>query len=216
MLKIKQFAFNPFQVSTFVVYDPDTLDAIVVDPGMTSAAEERKLDDFIAQNSLKVQQVVNTHLHLDHCFGDNYVRDKYGVKVAANLEDAPLGKSIGTQAAEFGIHLSGPSEAVEIDVPLKEGDVIKVGNSELQVLHVPGHSRGSIVLYSPEGHFAIVGDVLFQGSIGRTDLPGGDHRTLIDGIRKKLFTLPDNTLVLPGHGPMTNIGTEKATNPYFR
>ncbi|MBD5163832.1 MAG: MBL fold metallo-hydrolase [Bacteroidales bacterium] len=215
MLKIKQFAFNPFQVSSFVVYDPESLDAIVVDPGMTSSAEERKLDDFIEQNHLKVQQVVNTHMHLDHCFGDNYVRDKYGVKVAAHLDDADLGQNIGTQAAEFGIHLSGPADAVTIDVPLTEGDVIKVGNNDLQVLHVPGHSRGSIVLYSPEGHFAIVGDVLFQGSIGRTDLPGGNQQTLINGIRTKLLTLPDETLVLPGHGPMTTIGREKATNPYL-
>lgn len=216
MLKIKQFAFNPFQVSTFVVYDPDSLDAIVVDPGMTSAAENKRLDSFIAENKLKVQQVVNTHLHLDHCFGDNYVRDKYGVKVAANVEDAPLGSSIATQASSFGIHLDGPSEAVVIDVPLKEGDVVKVGNNDLQVLHVPGHSKGSIVLYSPQGKFAIVGDVLFQGSIGRTDLPGGDHATLVNGIRKKLFSLPDETLVLPGHGPMTSIGAEKASNPYVR
>lgn len=216
MLKIKQFSFNPFQVSTFVVYDPDSLDAIVVDPGMTSAAEEHKLDEFIERNNLKIQQIVNTHLHLDHCFGDNYVRDKYGVKVAAHLDDADLGQNIGTQAAEFGLHLDGPSDAVSVDVVLADGDIIKVGDNELQVLHVPGHSRGSIVLYSPEGHFAIVGDVLFQGSIGRTDLPGGEYRTLLNGIHTKLLPLPDDTLVLPGHGPMTTIGREKATNPYIR
>lgn len=216
MLKIKQFSFNPFQVSTFVVYDPDSLDAIVVDPGMTSAAEEHKLDEFIERNNLKIQQIVNTHLHLDHCFGDNYVRDKYGVKVAAHLDDADLGQNIGTQAAEFGLHLDGPSDAVSVDVVLADGDIIKVGDNQLQVLHVPGHSRGSIVLYSPEGHFAIVGDVLFQGSIGRTDLPGGEYRTLLNGIHTKLLPLPDDTLVLPGHGPMTTIGREKATNPYIR
>lgn len=216
MLKIKQFSFNPFQVSTFVVYDPDSLDAIVVDPGMTSAAEEHKLDEFIERNNLKIQQIVNTHLHLDHCFGDNYVRDKYGVKVAAHLDDADLGQNIGTQAAEFGLHLDGPSDAVSVDVVLADGDIIKVGDNELQVLHVPGHSRGSIVLYSPEGHFAIVGDVLFQGSIGRTDLPGGEYRTLLNGIHTKLLPLPDDTLVLPGHGPMTTIGREKATNPYIK
>lgn len=216
MLKIKQFSFNPFQVSTFVVYDPDSLDAIVVDPGMTSAAEEHKLDEFIERNNLKIQQIVNTHLHLDHCFGDNYVRDKYGVKVAAHLDDADLGQNIGTQAAEFGLHLDGPSDAVSVDVVLADGDIIKVGDNQLQVLHVPGHSRGSIVLYSPEGHFAIVGDVLFQGSIGRTDLPGGEYRTLLNGIHTKLLPLPDDTLVLPGHGPMTTIGREKATNPYIK
>jgi len=215
MLKIKQFAFNPFGVSTFIVYDTDTHDALIVDPGMTSDRERKFFDDFITAQQLKVKQVVNTHLHLDHCFGDNYVRDKYGVKVAANTLDAPLAQNLARQAATFGMILDR-DESVEVDVPLSEGDTISVGNYKFEVLHVPGHSPGSIVLYCAEGAVAIVGDVLFRGSVGRTDLEGGNQRLLIDGINAKLMTLPGKTMVLPGHGPATTIETEKATNPYIR
>lgn len=215
MLKIKQFAFNPFGVSTYVLYDSETLEALVVDPGMVTAKEQRLFDDFIAQNNLKIQQVVNTHLHLDHCFGDNYVRDKYDVKVAANVADAPLAQNLQRQAAEFGMVYNG-DDSVEIDVPLHEGDIITLGSYKIELLHVPGHSPGSMVLYCPQANVAIAGDVLFRGSIGRTDLPGGNHRQLIDGIRSKLITLPGNTLVLPGHGPSTTIKAEEASNPYLR
>ena len=216
MLQIKQFSFNPFGVSTFVVYDPDTLDALVVDPGMVTDRERALFDNFVASHRLKIGQIVNTHMHPDHCFGDNYVRDRYGAKVAASVLDAPLGRSIGRQAADFGIALDGVPGGVEIDVPLSEGDTVTVGNYRLSVLHVPGHSPGSLVLYCPEAAVAIVGDVLFRGSVGRTDLPGGDHRLLLDGIRAKLLPLPGDTLVLPGHGPATTIGAEKAANPYLK
>lgn len=217
MLQIKQFSFNPFGVSTYVVYDPDTLDALVVDPGMVTDRERALFDNYIESHHLKLHQVVNTHLHLDHCFGDNYVRDRYGAKVAAALPDAPLGRDIARQAAEFGIALpGGVPGGVEIDVPLAQGDTVTVGNYQLEVLAVPGHSPGSIVLYCPGANVAIVGDVLFRGSVGRTDLPGGDHALLLGGIRAKLLPLPGDTLVLPGHGPATTIKAEKAANPYLR
>ena len=215
MLKIKQFAFNPFGVSTFIVYDSDTRDALVVDPGMVSERERRFFFFFLSQQQLKIEQVVNTHLHLDHCFGDNYVRDKYGVKVAANILDAPLAENLQRQAAQFGMVLD-KDETVEVDVPLNEGDVISVGNYKIDVLQVPGHSQGSIILYCKEANVAIVGDVLFRGSIGRTDLPGGNHQQLIDGIKAKLLKLPDDTMILPGHGPAMTIKSEKAANPYLK
>lgn len=215
MLKIKQFAFNPFGVSTFVVFDTETLYAIIIDPGMVSDRERDFLDSFIADNKLKVRQIVNTHMHLDHCFGDNYVRDKYGVKVSANELDGPLGHNIARQAAAFGI-VQDIDDSVEIDVKLKEGDYIPVGDYKFEVLHVPGHSPGSIVLYCPEASVAIVGDVLFRGAIGRTDLEGGNHAQLIQGIKTKLATLPGNTMILPGHGPATTIAEELSSNPYLR
>ena len=215
MLKIKQFAFNPFGVSTFVVFDSDSLDAIVVDPGMVSDRERKLFDDFIESQQLKVRQVVNTHLHLDHCFGDNYVRDKYGVKVAANILDASLASNLQRQAAEFGMVLDN-DESVEIDVPLNDGDTITVGKYKIEALHVPGHSPGSMVLYCPEANVAIAGDVLFRGAVGRTDLLGGDHKKLIEGIKAKLMPLPDDTLVLPGHGPATSIKDERNSNPFLR
>ncbi len=215
MLKIKQFFFNPIGVSTFVVYDDESREAAIVDPGMNSSAEEAAFDKFIADNKLHVTSLVNTHLHLDHCFGDNYVRDRYGVKVAAHPGDAELGKALAEQAAMFGIP-ARDSRPVEIDIPLKEGDSIKVGSYELKVIHIPGHSPGSIGLYSPEGKILISGDVLFRGSIGRTDLPGGSHATLLDSIDRKIMTLPEDTTVLPGHDSPTTVGREKKANPFIK
>lgn len=215
MLKIKQFVFNPFGVNTFIVYDSDTLEAIAVDPGMTNDRERKEFDDYVSNNKLKLTGIVNTHLHLDHCFGDNYVRNRYGVKVAAHPDDAFLGAMLGEQAARFGLRLEGADSEVGIDVELGDGDTITVGHYRLDVLHVPGHSPGSIALYSPDGGFVIAGDVLFKGSIGRTDLQGGNLHTLLDSIHRRLMTLPGDTKVLPGHDRFTTIGTEKHSNPYI-
>lgn len=213
MLKVKQFVFNPFGVNTFVISDSDTSKAMVIDPGMTSAHEQKLFDDYIAANNLRITQIVNTHLHLDHCFGDNYVRDKYGVKVAANINDQPLGDDIPAQMARFGGRIK--ADPVKIDVALKDGDIIKIGDSELRVITTPGHSPGGISLYSAEGGFLISGDTLFRFGVGRTDLPGGDHNTLIKSIREKLMTLPDDTKVLPGHNRFSTIADERRNNPYI-
>lgn len=215
MLKVKQFVFNPFGVSTFIIYDSESKAAIAIDPGMLNSAEQKEFDSYIAENNLKLTQIVNTHLHLDHCFGNNYVRDKYGIKVAAHPDDAFLGNSLAEQASRFGIRLTGNDTKVGIDIELKDGDSIKVGAQTLKVLHVPGHSPGSIALYCAEGGFVIAGDVLFKGSIGRTDLQGGNLDTLLNSIHSRLMTLPDSTNVLPGHDRFTTIGAERATNPYI-
>lgn len=212
MLKVKQFVFNMFGVNTYLIIDPDTREAAVVDPGMYTRDEQNEFDSYIKDNNLKITEVINTHLHLDHCFGDNYVKDSYGVKVAANIADSALGADITSQMRRFGGH--GDIKGVTIDVPLNDGDIISIGNGHLRVITVPGHSPGGIALYSPEGRFVIAGDSLFRRSIGRTDLPGGDQRLLVDSIRKKLFTLPDNTMVLPGHDRFTTIGDEKTANPF--
>lgn len=216
MLSIKQFIFNPFGESTYIVSDDASHEAIVVDPGMIDAEEQERLDSYISSKGLKVSGVVNTHMHLDHCFGDNYVRDRYGVKVSAHAADAHLGESISEQARRFGMILRGHTAKVEIDVPLKDGDTIYLGNERLEVLHVPGHSPGGIALYSPTGKFLLSGDSLFAGSIGRTDLEGGDMPTLINAVRDKLLTLPGDTLVLPGHGPSTTIARELVSNSFLK
>lgn len=217
MLKIKKFVFNPFEESTYLVINPADHTTAIVDPGMFSPGEQAILDKFIADNNLKVTQLINTHLHVDHCIGNNYVKTRYGVKAMGHKDDAFLGERVAEQTRTFGIvKEDGEPSAVTIDVELKEGDRVELGDDHLEVLHVPGHSPGSIALYSPSGNFVITGDALFASSIGRTDLPGGDMSQLIASIRSRLYTLPDSTVVLPGHGPATTIGAEKRSNPFTR
>ncbi len=214
MLSIKQFEFNPFGECAYVVSDDTTGEAIVVDPGMMTPAEQRRFDNYITEKQLKLTAIVNTHLHLDHCFGDNYVRNRYDVQIMASADDAFLGASVGEQCLRFGMYVEGSD--LTIDHTLAEGDHVAVGSETLEVLAVPGHSPGGLAFYSATGGFVFVGDSLFRGAIGRTDLAGGDYDTLVDSVKSKLFTLPDDTLVLPGHGPATKISMEKASNPYLR
>lgn len=202
-----------FGINTYVVYDPEEKEAAIIDPGMSRKQEFDVLENFIGREGLKVTHLINTHLHIDHAIADNWVKAKYGVPVEAHANDAMLGERIKQQAQMFGVQAE--DVAVEIDRPLKEGDIIKIGSGELKVVHVPGHSPGSICLYDEADSFVIVGDALFQGSIGRTDLPGGNHRQLVDAIKNKLLTLPKETMVLSGHGDATTIGREWESNPYL-
>lgn len=215
MLEIKQFVFGPFGVNTYVIYDSETLDAMIVDPGMNDDVEYDRIDSFIADNKLKVKQIINTHLHIDHCLGDNYIKDKYGLKVAAHADDEFFGSNIEAQARMFGLPAKD-GRPVVIDVKLKDGDTVYLGKHTFKVLHSPGHSPGGIVLYCADSNILIAGDSLFRESIGRTDLPGGDYSTLIGSLKSKVLTLPDETLVLSGHGPSTDIAHEKKTNPFLR
>lgn len=213
MLRVKQFQFSMFGVNTYLAIDEATKETAVIDPAMTDPNEEKRFDVYVRDNGLKIIEIINTHLHLDHCFGENYVKDKYGVPVAAHLDDEPLAMNLDAQRAKFGLPPMG--EKLHIDVSLKDGDIIKIGNSELKVIHVPGHSPGGIALYYPEGNLLFSGDSLFKGSVGRTDLLGGNHAQLISSIKSKLMTLPEHTRVLPGHEGPTTIGDEKQYNPYL-
>lgn len=203
-----------FGVNTYVVYDPDIREAAVVDPGMSRPEEFDAMEKFILRENLTVTHLINTHLHIDHAIADNWVARKYGVPVEAHADDAALGLILAQQAQRFGIR--GVDAKVEIGHELKEGDKIEIGNGVLDVLHVPGHSPGSIALYDPVDGFVIVGDTLFQGSVGRTDLMGGDFDTLYNAIHSRLFSLPSDTVVYSGHGAPTTIAAEKASNPYLR
>ncbi|MCH5222304.1 MAG: MBL fold metallo-hydrolase [Muribaculaceae bacterium] len=217
MLEVKQFVFNYFSENTFIVYDGATGQAIVIDPGMYHLAECKMFDAFIEANGLTIEMIVNTHMHLDHCFGDNYVHDKYNAKIAGHSDDANLGATLGAQTRQFGIRLPDDGkDAVKIDIALNEGDIITVGAYSFSVIAVPGHSPGGIVLYCEKEKLAFVGDSVFYGSIGRTDLPGGDYDTLIASLRTKILTLPDETQLLPGHDRYTTVAHEKALNPYLR
>lgn len=215
MIKVKQFSFNPFGVSTFVVYDPESKDAVAVDPGMISDSEMERFERFIEDNNLRLTQIVNTHLHVDHCIGNNKLAGRHGIKIAANKADEFLGKRVAQQAAAFGVVLDD-DRPVGIDIDLKDGDTVEVGRYKLHVIEVPGHSPGGIALYSPDGQWVISGDSLFRGSIGRTDLPGGDSDTLVKAVKKKLLTLPGDTMVLPGHDRPTTIAQEKTNNPFLK
>lgn len=212
-MKVVIFQFSLFGVNTYVVYDPDTLECAVIDPGMINSEEEQAISDFIERHHLKVTSIINTHLHIDHVAGNRYLQMKYKAPVKAHPLDEPLGQRVQQQAMMFGMRESVSN--VGISEYLKAGDEINIGNGILKVIPVPGHSPGSVALYDEADKFVIVGDALFQGSIGRTDLPGGNYKQLIDSISDNLLTLPDDTTVFAGHGPATTIADEKRSNPYL-
>lgn len=214
MLVIKEFQFNPFSENTYVVSDSETGECAIIDAGCYYADEQDMLSDYITDNKLKVKYLLATHLHLDHSFGNRYVYKTFGTGLTANPEDAFLLENMNEQASMFGIQL--PDTPISISHDIVEGDTFKIGRYTLQAIHVPGHSPGSIVYYCREEGIAFGGDVLFRGSIGRTDLPGGNYNQLITGIRQKLLALPESTVVYSGHGPSTTIGFEKDKNPYLQ
>lgn len=212
MLNIYKFTFNLFGESTYLLVDSDTKEAAVVDPGMSTDGERKFFDEKVKELGANITQIINTHLHLDHCFGIHHVAAKYGAPVKANSADDFLGKSLSDQSARF--HVDANTSPIAIDVDLKDGDTVRVGSSSLKVIHTPGHTPGGISLYSEADKVVITGDTLFAGSVGRTDL-GGNQPTLIKSIKEKLLPLPPETKVLSGHGPFTTIGHEKSTNPFL-
>jgi glyoxylase-like metal-dependent hydrolase (beta-lactamase superfamily II) len=210
MLHIQSFEFNPFSEHTYILYD-ETSDAVVVDAGCYEREEEHKLSGFIADKKLNVKAIINTHSHLDHILGAYYVKDRYKVPLLIHRLDEPTLR-MGPMSSQFyGIH---KYTDVAHDGFISEGTSINVGNQTLQVIFVPGHAPGHVAFYHEEQKVLIGGDVLFYRSIGRTDLPGGDYNTLIKSIHEKIFTLPDEVVVYPGHGPATTVGDEKVKNPY--
>lgn len=210
MLTVKKFVFNPFQLNAYVVYD-EKGDAFLFDPAVSSSKEMQQLEAFISENNLTPKLLVNTHSHIDHIIGNRKVAERYQLKLAAHRAGRPFLDRAADSAAGFGLSFDGIKE---IDMPLDEGDTLTLGNHVLQVFYTPGHADGSLCFYAePEG-FVITGDVLFYQSIGRTDLPTGDYDLLQKSIWQKLFVLPDETTVFPGHGPDTRIGTEKINNPF--
>jgi len=210
MIKVKSFTFNPFQENTYVLYD-ETKFCIIIDPGCYDPAEKEELKRFVSDNSLVVDKLINTHCHIDHVLGNKFVMDTYGVELYIHKNDAETLRAVASYAANYGFpHFEQTKETQY----LNEGDAVTFGNSTLEILYVPGHAPGHVALVSHADKFCINGDVLFKGSIGRTDLPGGDFDTLIKSIHDKMFLLPDDTLVYCGHGPTTTIGEEKVSNPF--
>jgi hydroxyacylglutathione hydrolase len=211
MLEVKSFAFNPVQENTYVVYSERDA-CCIIDPGCYFGNERRALEEFISEKELTPKYLLNTHCHLDHVFGNQFVQERYSLTLHLHKKE----EEVLAFAPKAGREWNMPFENYRGELAfLVEGDRILIGKDELQVLFTPGHSPGSICFYSLQQQFIISGDVLFRLSIGRTDLPGGDHQTLLASIRTNLFSLPDEVIVYPGHGEPTTIGFERAHNPFL-
>jgi len=211
-MKVKSFVFSPFDENTFVVIDEVTKETAIVDPGCYSLEEEQELSDFIDDNRLKVKYLINTHCHLDHIFGNNFVKRQYNPEYLIPAKDLFLLENAPKMGRAFGIEME------EVTLPdgfYDENYTFKIGRYIFEPIFTPGHTPGEYCLYCAEEKILIAGDVLFAGSIGRTDLWGGDYDILINSIKSKLLTLPDDTVVYPGHGESTTIGKEKATNTFL-
>ncbi|MBL6444931.1 MBL fold metallo-hydrolase [Fulvivirga sp. 29W222] len=210
MIYIKSFVFNPFMENTYVLYD-DTKECVVIDPGCYEEYEKKELKAFIVENDLKVVKLLNTHCHIDHVLGNEYVKKEFNVELYVHQLDEQTLRSVKVYAPSYGFT---NYEEATVDQHLDEGDIVEFGESKLDVIFVPGHAPGHIAFISKADKICIGGDVLFQSSIGRTDLPGGDFDTLINSIHSKIFPLGEDFTVYCGHGPATNVGTEKKSNPF--
>ena len=211
MLTIKQFTFSPVQENTYILFNEEK-ECIIIDPGCYSSQERNQLKDYVVEHGLQPKYLLNTHCHLDHIFGNRFVATTFNLV----LHIHPNEEKVLSMGPTFGDMWGLPFQNYEGDlVFLKEGDTIQLGEDLLEILEAPGHSPGSICFYNSKQQFIIGGDVLFNGSIGRTDLPMGDFDTLINSIRTKLWPLPDEVVVYSGHGPTTTIGKEKRSNPFL-
>ena len=211
MLNVAAFTFNPFQENTYVLHDGKQ--AILVDPGCSTSAEERELEGWLAENGLEPVRLVLTHAHIDHVLGCAWAHERYALLPELHRDDLPLLRIAPRQGDLYGVPCDPSPEPERF---IAEGETIRLNDDELKVLFVPGHAPGHIALYSEAQRFIISGDVLFQGSIGRTDLPGGDYDTLIRSIKEQLLTLGDDVRVYSGHGPETTIGRERRMNSFLR
>ena len=210
MLQVKKFTFNPFAENTYVLFD-NTKECIIIDPGCYEKAEEKELVDFIESNTLAVKKLINTHCHIDHVLGNAFVKNKFKVLLHIHPIEEALLRAVSSYASNYGFFQYQDSTP---DVFLKEDEFVEFGDQKLKILFVPGHSPGHIAFYDAASKTLIGGDVLFENSIGRSDLPGGNFNTLINSIHEKFFTLPDDVTVYCGHGEETSIGFEKRTNPF--
>jgi glyoxylase-like metal-dependent hydrolase (beta-lactamase superfamily II) len=210
-INVEQLAGNPFMENTYVLYD-DTRECVIIDPGNSNSKEDMALSEVINRLQLKPVRLLNTHCHIDHILGNQFVANTWGLTLEACQEDEYNLDMDEMVSAKYGIFYR---KSPRIGRYINAQDKVQFGNSELEILFTPGHTAGSISFYNSENHILISGDVLFEQSIGRTDLPGGDFDTLINTIKNQLFVLPDETIVYSGHGNPTTIGRERISNPFL-
>jgi len=211
MIQVKQFVLNPFQENTYILFD-ETNEAIIIDAGCYTPQEVESIKNFVGSKGLKIKYLVNTHGHIDHLLGIDLLKELFNVESIAHANDLSLFETAPMQGMMFGISIK---KAPSIDKTVKEGDQIKFGNSVIEIIHTPGHTTGGICLYVREQGILFSGDTLFRGSIGRTDLSGGNYETIIESIVEKILPLGDDTEVYPGHGDSTTIEFEKRSNPFL-
>lgn len=203
---------NPFGENLYILWDEASREAVVVDPGMMRDSEREMVTKFINEHGLTVKHILLTHLHVDHITSARWLAGVTGADVCGSALDAPLGQELPDQVAHFRINIE--VEPLTVDRNLADGDIIPLGDEIIQVLHVPGHSPGGLAFYLPQSALLISGDTIFNASVGRTDLWGGDMAQLINSIREKIFVLPDETVIASGHGPTTTVADEKRFNPF--
>jgi len=211
-MEIYRLVFSPIEVNTYILADQSG-DCAVIDCGCFDRKEFRQLTELIEEKNLKPVLLLNTHCHLDHIFGNGFMLEKYNLGAFCHENEDSNRENVVSYALMFGLYMKKPPEPAGY---LADGQKISFGQTELIALHVPGHAAGSLAFYAEKDSVVFTGDALFAGSIGRTDLPGGNYDTLRNSIRNKLFTLPPDTVVYPGHERKTTIGTEIESNPYFK
>ena len=212
-MKYLTYTFNPVQENTYLLWDEETLEAAIVDAGTWNRQEEQLLEGSIAAHGLKMKYALQTHAHFDHTYGLPFIHRIYGLKPIFHVDDEETYRQMPMMAAQFGLTLAGKMPPIER--LLNDGAELSLGQTTIRLIHTPGHTPGSASYYIPDSQLLLSGDTLFQGSIGRTDLPGGNFEAELDSIRNKLFNLPDDTIVLPGHGAATTIGEERQYNCYL-
>lgn len=210
-MEIACLTFNPFQENTYILYD-ETSECVVIDPGCYEEWEKEEITGFITKNNLRPVRLLNTHCHIDHVLGNSFIAKTYGLVPEIHALELPLLEATAEYGPGYGLYIDPSPAPLTV---LEDGLELLFGNTRLHLYHTPGHSPGSICFHHKESGRLIGGDVLFQQSIGRTDLPGGDMKTLLESIRNVLFRLDENTVVYPGHGPETTIGFEKSHNPFL-
>ena len=210
-MKVKLFELNPFRINCYLYFDEDSGEGFIIDPAVSGMEEENLIGDFIRRENIKVKYIINTHGHLDHVMGNKWAKEKFSAPILMHEEDNNMLAKVVEQGLMFGIHVETQPP---VDKFIDEGNILSVNNCSLKVIHTPGHTKGGICLVDEKNKVVFSGDTLFKDSIGRTDLPGGDMQTLLNSISTKLYNLPDDFIVYPGHLGPTTIGDEKAGNPF--